>query len=367
MLNDISFLKGKKVMVTGAAGFKGSYFCGALLELGATVYGVITNRIEHQNSAFSVLELKDKINKVYVDISIRDKLIEAVNSIAPDIIVHFAAISRVPDALKDPYRTYMVNVMGTINLMDSVRLVKCCQKLVIISTDHVFGSIEPEALPEKGFEETANVSFGGTYDTSKAAMELIVRSYAETYSSELPEVVITRCSNVFGLGDVNNRRIIPRLIKMALDGKTLEGVYNKHGRQFIHITDAICAYIKTVLYTSKGQEKDKESLKTFHFTMEDYDGTREPFIRMYNIKRIISEIFNADFAEEEEKEYAQNENKVQALNSQYTRNTLQWVPKKALVKGIEELGEWYRNENNFATLKYLIQKDINQIISNLSN
>lgn len=366
MINDISYLRGKKVMVTGASGFKGAYFCGALLQLGASVYGTVTNRIEHPNSAYSVLELENRINKVYVDISDRNKLIEAVNSIAPDIIVHFAAISRVPDALKDPYRTYMVNVMGTINLLDAVRIVKSCQKVIIISTDHVFGSIEPDQLPKKGFEENAKVTFGGTYDTSKAVMELIVRSYASTYSSELPEVIITRCSNVFGLGDTNNRRIIPRLIKMALDGKELEGVYNKNGRQFIHITDAISGYLKAVLYTSDGSETDIDSIKTFHFTIENYDATDESFIRMYNIKKIISETFNVNMKEEEEKEFAPNENKVQALNCEYTKSILHWSPKKSLKTGIKELGEWYRNEKNLATLKYLIQKDINQIICNLN-
>jgi CDP-glucose 4,6-dehydratase len=163
----------RKVLVTGASGFKGSWLCAALLELGARVYGTVRNQ-KNPDAAFEALGLDDRVVKVSADVSDRQAVYDMVNTVEPDVVFHLAAKALVPVALRDPRRALDVNIMGTLNLIEACRKLKVCTRLLVCSTDHVFGNVDPADLPERGFDERSRVSYGGPYDTSKAAMELMV-------------------------------------------------------------------------------------------------------------------------------------------------------------------------------------------------
>src|SRR5437868_12342971 len=166
--------KGRKVLVTGASGFKGSWLCAALLRLGAEVYGTIRN-IRNPLSAYRLLDLDKNVVKVSADISDRQQVYDLLNSVEPDVIFHLAAKALVPVSLRDPRRTFDVNIMGTLNFIEASRKLKVSNRLLVCSTDHVFGNVEPAELPRDengkivGFAEKDRVSYGGPYDTSKAA------------------------------------------------------------------------------------------------------------------------------------------------------------------------------------------------------
>src|SRR5579859_8108191 len=112
--------RGKKVLITGASGFKGAYLCAAAVELGARVYAMCRNHI-NPTSAFALLGLETAVTTVNADITDRQAVYDMINTIEPDLIIHLAAKALVRVGLRDPYRTLDVNIMGTLNLIEGCR------------------------------------------------------------------------------------------------------------------------------------------------------------------------------------------------------------------------------------------------------
>jgi CDP-glucose 4,6-dehydratase len=365
----------QRVLVTGASGFIGSWLCRVLTALGAKVYGATRHQIIPL-SAYSVLELNKKISIVDADISDQQQVLDMINFVNPQIIFHLAAEALVPATLRDPRRAFEVNLMGTINIIEACRRLGVCKNLLISSTDHVFGRFEPKDLPKNGFCEADGVGLGGPYDTSKAAMELAVRSYHYTYWHELPSIGITRCANVFGYGDVNPRRVIPLFVNWALNDHTIYLKYKENGRQFIHVADAVAGLILAMAYLdtlqngrTDGNNKPEHRspfTPTFHFAIESYDETNDPFIRMDHLADLIASIFGSSVNQEDSIQFAPNENKIQALNCYETKQILGWRTKKTFRDSIEKLGTWY-SEKDIDLLKKLIENEIEDLIRNLAN
>ena len=368
--------KNTKVLVTGASGFKGSWLCAVLLKLGAKVYGTARPQ-KNPLSAYNILKLDNQIIKVTADISDRQHVYDMINSVEPDVIFHLAAKALVPVSLRDPRRTFEINVMGTVNIIEACRKLKVCNRLLISSTDHVFGSVSPSELPSGGFDESARVSYGGPYDTSKAAMELAVRCYHYTYWSELPAIGITRCANVFGNGDTNQRRIIPLFVNSSVAEKTIPLRFRANGRQFIHLTDTIAGYIKAASSLNEGgcvsksnksrPENRSPFTPTYHFAIEQYENTGQPYIRVDELAKLTASIFGSKIDESQCIELAPNENEIQALNCSATRESIGWGPKKDMRIALTELGEWYKNLGDVDTLGRLVERDVEETYKNLVN
>jgi len=366
----------KTVLVTGASGFKGSWLTAALLRLGAKVYGTIRPQL-NPNSAFNLLSLNNQLANVNADISVRQQVTDMINSVAPDVIFHLAAKALVPVAIRDPLRAYEVNVMGTLNILEACRRLGICQRMIICSTDHVFGNINEKEMPKDGFPELSRVSYGGPYDTSKAAMELSIRSYYKTYWKELPEVGITRCANVFGCGDVGQRRVIPLFIESAMNTKSIELKYRLNGRQFIHISDAIIGYIKAASSLSDITPVIKRTLElpdrspftpTFHFAIEKYGNPNEPFIRMENLAKMVASICGGTQIDDSKCiDYALHENRIQALSCASTRKILQWQPNLSLDTAIEHVYNRYQMRLNTSSMMTKLKEDVDEMLSRLQS
>lgn len=363
----------KKVLVTGASGFKGAWLCKALHGLGAEVYGTVRSDL-HPASAYSLLSCQQYIVASQTDITDRQQVYDLVNGITPDVIFHLAAKALVPVGLRDPRRTYDVNIMGTINLIEACRRVRVCDRMLICSTDHVFGNVELDELPVRGFDEHMRVSYGGPYDTSKAAMELLVRSYHSTFWSEVPAIGITRCANVFGLGDTNQRRVIPYFISSAKKTGVVDLIYRQNGRQFIYVTDAIAGYVKAASSLDEGGFREKLTATkpdarspftpTFHFAIQDYDDTQSPYIRMLSVANVTAGLFGARVSPGVA-DYAPNENKVQALDCDVTRKQLAWNPQVTFVEGLAKLGQWLDAEGMKSEMASLVDADAERIVRSI--
>lgn len=363
---------GKKVLVTGASGFKGSWLASALIELGARVYGVTRRRV-HPHSAFKVLSVADRVVSVDADISDRQQVYDLLNTVEPDVIFHLGAIATVPVALRDPRRTYEVNTFGTLNLLEGCRRLNIGTALVVCSTDHVFGTDHP--LPPGGFDEQSDVHFAGPYDTSKAAMELIVRSYDRTYAtpqqgpltSLRAGIGITRCANVFGKGDVAFRRVIPNFVRCA----TLEGSvplsHTENGRQFIYVTDAIEGYIRFAAHVAS--LNPRQDCKIAHFAITQYEGTADPFVRLKDLANQVAAVTGATVRRDPlAAPFAANENQVQALNCERTYETLAWRPRTSMQSGLARLPDWFRavDRRDARELERLAAIDLRELLESLS-
>lgn len=366
----------RKVLVTGASGFKGSWLCAALLKLGAHVYGTVRNQ-SHPLSAYSVFGLNDRVVKVRADVSDRQEVYDLLNSIEPDVIFHLAAKALVPVSIRDPRRTFDVNIMGTLNIIQACRTLKVCSRILVCSTDHVFGNIQPEELPDGGFDELSRVSYSGPYDTSKAAMELMVRCYHSTYWAELPSIGITRCANVFGFGDTNQRRVVPLFVRSAVTDRKIPLRFRKSGRQFIHITDAVAGYIRAAVALDEGSARAKSGkarpeertpfTPSFHFAIEQYEGAVTPYVCMEPLARNVATLFSATVDDTDCIDYPPNENKIQALNCAATRAALGWSVRKTFDDSLRQLGDWYQSESKRDRLRALIEQDLDLIISDVTD
>lgn len=363
----------RRVLVTGASGFKGSWLCAALHGLGARVFCTMRDR-EQPLAAWDLFELKKAVGCFTVDITDRHAMVELLNTVEPDVVFHLAAKALVPSALRDPLHAYNVNVMGTLNLLEACRRLQMGNRLLICSTDHVFGSIDPDAIPSGGFPEESPVHFGGPYDTSKSAMELAVRSYHYTYWEQLPEIAISRCANVFGFGDINQRRVVPLFVESSVNRGSIPLRYRYSGRQFIHVTDAVTGYIQAAAAMPEGGRGRKADARpevrtpftpTFHFANEQYPGTPEPFIRMGELADLVAETLAVPVDDSQCIDYPKNENKVQILNCAGTRAKLGWQINRSFAQGIAELGEWYQHIGERNHLRQLLQSDLESILANL--
>jgi CDP-glucose 4,6-dehydratase len=353
-------LKNKTAIVTGASGFKGSYLTATLLNLGVKVFGFVRTQ-NNNSSSYNLLHLNRAKNFTPIPIDITDfnSVFEKINSILPDFIFHLGAKALVPAAIRDPKSTYNVNVSGTINILEACRMLGVHKKicLLVCSTDHVFGNVEPDQMPENGFPENAYVSYCSPYDTSKAMMELACRSYNLTYADSLPYVGITRCANVFGIGDTAERRVIPFFINEAKHSGSIPLKYRFNGRQFIHVTDAISGYIKAIV----SLPEIKENCPTFHFANDVYsESNNYPYIKMENLAKTIAKNFSASVDTSNCIDYAPNENRVQALNCNKTKKLLQWKPTMSFSRSINYVCKQFELDDPEKS----IQEDIDLTVDN---
>lgn len=363
---------GVRVLVTGASGFKGAWLCAALLEMGANVYGTVRNK-RHPFSSYRILEVDQRIGKIGTDITNKHQVRDLINSVKPDVIFHLAAKALVQVSNRDPGPTYEANLLGTMYIIEACRELRIGKKLIIISTDHVFGVVPEKEFPASGFKEDHPIRWGDPYGTSKVNMENMVRSQQKTYGSKLPNMSISRAANVYGMGDINLNRVIPFFISSALKEGNIPLRYRLPGRQFIHITDVIAGYIK--LASTKIENKSNPGVDgskdfqtpVFHFGTSCYPGSIKVYIQIEHLGRIIASLFKAKLVETPDcKDFPSDENPFQGLNCNYTMKRLNWQPRKPLEEGLLELGKWYSCQNQKRTLlQKLVEKDVEQILVNV--
>jgi CDP-glucose 4,6-dehydratase len=329
---------GRDVLVTGCAGFKGAWLCAVLHELGAKVHGIRNNKA-HPDSAYELLDLPKKIVEVRADISNRVDVTDVINGMKPDAIFHLAAKAVVTVCLRDPYRAFLVNTFGTLNILEACRRLNAVNSLVLVSTDHVFGTVKEERLP---LDEDSPVQHGGPYDTSKATMEIIARCYHSTYDNALPRTCLTRAANCIGFGDTASRRVVPTFIQAALKTGFIPVTTKKNGRQFVDVADVVSGYIMAASHSPPAFDL-RQALPTFHFAIERYEATSEPFIRIEALAEIIAKLTDARVDVQPKcVDFMPNENRCQALSCEKTARSLGWHPKRRFVDTLNDLVTWYR-------------------------
>lgn len=236
---DNSFYKGKKVLVTGHTGFKGTWLCKVLVNAGAIVTGYSLEAPTNPN-LFELARLEDKMTSVIGDIRDLEHLKETFELAQPEIVLHLAAQPIVRDSYKDPRYTYETNVMGTVNLLECVRMFPCVKSVLNVTTDKVYQNNEwcwgyRENEPLDGFDP---------YSNSKSCSELVTHSYKNSFFTDgLVAVSTARAGNVIGGGDFANDRIIPDCVRAMKKGEKII-VRNPYStRPYQHVLEPLAAYL----------------------------------------------------------------------------------------------------------------------------
>ena len=236
---DLSFYKGKKVLVTGHTGFKGSWMCKVLTNMGAEVAGYSLNPPTNP-SLFEIAEIEKDIKSYIGDIRDLKKLKAVFDEFQPEIVLHLAAQPIVRDSYKDPVYTYETNVMGTVNILECVRNSESVKSFLNVTTDKVYENKEWCW----GYRENEPLDGYDPYSNSKSCSELVTHSYKNSFFKDSDIAISTaRAGNVIGGGDFANDRIVPDCIRAAKKKEDII-VRNPHStRPYQHVLEPVYAYL----------------------------------------------------------------------------------------------------------------------------
>lgn len=233
------FYKNKKVLITGCTGFKGSWMCETLLQLGAEVTGYALEP-PTAPSLYDILDLEKRMKTIIGDIRDLDKLHRVFTEYKPEIVIHMAAQPIVRESYNNPVYTYDVNVMGTVNVLECIRTTNCVISFVNVTTDKVYKNREWEW----GYRENEELNGHDPYSNSKSCSELITESYKNSFFGGREVAISTmRAGNVIGGGDFAIDRIVPDCVRAAIKKENIV-VRNPYSiRPYQHVLEPIMAYL----------------------------------------------------------------------------------------------------------------------------
>ena len=234
-----SFWNGRRVLLTGHTGFKGAWLSLWLIRLGAKVIG-ISLPPNTSPSLYDICDIKSIIESHYCDIRDSTTLEKLIHKGKPEIVFHLAAQSLVRTGYNDPLATFATNVQGTANVLDAIRRTNSIRVAVMITTDKVYKNIE-KIYP---YRETDEIGGRDPYSASKAAAELIITSYRESYLEEDGIALASaRAGNVIGGGDWSLDRLIPDAIRAWSKNTALHIRRPNAIRPWQHVIEPLGGYL----------------------------------------------------------------------------------------------------------------------------
>ena len=324
------FWKGKKVLITGHTGFKGSWLTLWLKLLGAEVCGFALPP-ESSPNLFENLELEKQVTSIIGDVRRLDVFEKVLNDFKPEIIFHLAAQSLVRKSYREPVETYLTNVIGTVNVLDAVRRGDFVKSVVIITTDKVYENKEWHWA----YRENERLGGFDPYSNSKACAELAVAAYRNSFFAESETLIATaRAGNVIGGGDWSEDRLLPDVFRSLIFGEKLE-IRNPYSvRPWQHALEPLSGYMKLAEKLYNGEKSFAES---WNFGPAEEDSKPVGWI-LEEIKRIWNEPVNWEIAEG----IQPHEARLLKLDSAKAKNELGWSPKLSLDEAVSFTAEWYR-------------------------
>ena len=346
--------------MTGHTGFKGSWLCRMLIELGAEVTGY-SLKPPTKPSLFEMSGLRDEMTSITGDVRDFDHLYECFKAAEPELLFHLAAQPIVRESYKDPRQTYESNVMGTVNILECVRLQTMAGKgplsVLNVTTDKVYKNFERE----KGYTEDEMLDGFDPYSNSKSCSELVTHSYINSFfqGEDAPAVSTARAGNVIGGGDFAPDRIIADCIR-SVSQKEKIILRNPHSvRPFQHVLEAIYAY----LMIAQRQAENKKYAGFYNVGPDEKDCIRTEelvklFCRCWNMSEILQAgaqdaskacIGGNAAYELREEAGAVHEAGYLKLDCTKLKNTFGWSPKWNVKKAVEQTCRfsrvWLRNGN----------------------
>ena len=265
------FYKGKKVMITGHTGFKGSWMCELLSLAGADITGYALDP-PTDPSLFKLAGIEKKIRHIKGDIRDLDHLKRVFDEVKPEIVIHMAAQPIVRTSYKDPVTTYATNVMGTVNVLECVRLSGSVRSFINVTTDKVYLNRERE----EGYKEDEELNGFDPYSNSKSCSELVTSSYKNSFfggktgktgDGRIVAISTARAGNVIGGGDFAPDRIIPDCVRAAEKKEDIIVRNPFSTRPYQHVLEPVVSY----LMIAKAQYEDIKYAGSYNVGPDDED------------------------------------------------------------------------------------------------
>ncbi len=348
-LPDASFWQGRRVLVTGHTGFKGAWLWLVLQRLGAKTCG-LSLPPESSPNLFDAAELHRTGESHHIDINDREAVARVLRQFQPEIVLHLAAQALVRRSHREPVQTFSTNVLGTVHVLDAVRECESARATVVVTTDKVYRN------KEEGIAFREDDAFGGhdPYSASKAAAEIVVESYRQSFFSAAEKgLASARAGNVIGGGDWSEDRIIPDAMRAWLGVKPLQVRYPEAIRPWQHVLEPVCAYLRL----AEKIHGDPSVSSSFNFGPDPSD--------MATVREVVEAArlsFGAGDIEWGVRPDSLHEATKLSLDNTKAKTELGVAPVWGLRQAVERTVSWYRREADGQSARVLCEQDIDAFL-----
>jgi len=321
--------KNKKILITGHTGFKGSWLSAIFTLFGAKIYG-ISNGYPTKPSLFKMMQFQN-IRSYFFDLSNLNKLKKTFNEIKPDYVFHMAAQTIVKKSYTHPIETWNSNLNSTLNILEVLRTYKNKCNAVLITSVKCYQNIEKK----NGYVENDRLGGDENYSASKAACEILFRSYFISFFKNQKKIRLStvRAGNVIGGGDWAENRIVPDIFRSLENNDTLVIRYPNATRPWQHVVEPLMGYIDLSV---KLKLNNKLSGESFNF------GPYKSNYSVLEILKIVKKNINY-FKWKIEKPKKIKETMLLQLNCQKALKKILWKSKFTFKETITETIFWYQN------------------------
>lgn len=349
--------KNRKVLITGHTGFKGSWLCLLLKSLNADVYGYALDPPTNP-SLFVEANIEGLITSNIGDIRNYEKLLEVLQQIQPEIVIHMAAQALVRESYRKPVETYSTNVMGTVNLLEACRHTKSVKAIVNVTTDKCYENREWHW----GYRENEPMGGYDPYSNSKGCSELVTSAYRNSYfnSKEYEKhgvaLASSRAGNVIGGGDWADDRLIPDFIKAISKGEKVKIRSPYSIRPWQHVMEPLTGYL---ILAAKLYNNGANYAQGWNFGPEDRDAKNVEWIT-----KTLCEQWGNGASYEIDTTPQPHEANYLKLDCSKAKAELAWHPKWDLETTLKSIVDWnkawLRGENIRQVTETQIKKYFNK-------
>lgn len=328
---DAEAWRGRSVLVTGHTGFKGAWLTAWLSTMGARVSG-LAHDVPGPPAVYAAADIgRDVVRHYEVDVRDREAVAAVVRETAPDVVFHLAAQPFVRRSYREPVETYATNVMGTVHVLDAVRIDSRVRAVVVVTSDKCYDN-RGQGRP---FTEDDPMGGHDPYSNSKGAAELVTDAYRRSFFSEpgTANVGSARAGNVIGGGDWGEDRLVPDIIRAALAGRPIPIRRPDAVRPWQHVLDPVAGYLMLAQALLVGQAA---AAAGFNFG-PDPDGAQP-------VRAVVERMAAAwpdplDWQIDEAP--SPHEAEYLALDSTKARAQLGWKPAWSLDEAVDAILEWF--------------------------
>lgn len=341
-----NFWLGKRVLVTGHTGFKGSWLCLWLQKLGANVTG-FSLEPPTKPSLFQQASVAQNMVSIIGDIRELEHLFTVFNSTQPEIVFHLAAQSIVRTSYKDPIETYSTNVMGSLNILEATKNTESVRALVMVSTDKCYENKESSA----GYKEQDRLGGFDPYSSSKACLEILVDSYRQSYTmneSNNLSIATVRAGNVIGGGDYAKDRLIPDIVTVIENNDDLMLRYPNAIRPWQHVLEPLSGYL---MLAEKLFLKGKSFAQAWNFGPKEANAQTVEWVSRYLIQ-----CFQTNTSIKSNSDKQPHETSYLRLDASKAKEKLGWQSVWSIETTLQKIFEWQSNRS--LTLHELCLKQI---------
>jgi CDP-glucose 4,6-dehydratase len=351
-LIDFGIFKGKRVLLTGHSGFKGSWLLAILERAGANVKGL--SLPPERESHFEALGYYvEKRKDEFFDIREFAKVQSLVREFKPQIIFHLAAQPIVRESFRIPRETFEVNVMGGVNILDAARDAKDLAALIFITSDKAYENVEWEW----GYRENDRLGGIDAYSASKAAAEITVGAYRRSLIDKSRSQVSTvRAGNVIGGGDWSIDRIIPDIVRSVRESRPVLIRNPESTRPWQHVLEPLSGYLLLAQRMLEGQRVQE----AYNFGPDLSEN-----ITVLDVAEKLLRVLGRGSVEVTTENDKIHEAKLLQLNCDRAKIDLGWRPRLSFEETINMTGEWYRNQLDSPSKIPITQEQISKYFQEL--